>query len=260
MTDRSTILREMGLTPIWTSRTPGSDPHVVDAVLPHSAIDEIVAAVQIPAIVTASPAVHDDTQTAHSAPNEMDREAEIAAMSWDELIASIARCTACKLSATRTKTVPGTGDRSPAWMIIGEAPGENEDRLGEPFVGKAGHLLDAMLAAVGKKRGAAVYIANVIKCRPPGNRNPEAAEIKACEPYLKRQIDLAKPRLLLATGKFAAQTLLNREDTVAAMRSGTGQYEGIPVIVTYHPSYLLRAPLEKAKAWDDLLKARAIVP
>ena len=244
MTDRSTILREMGLTPIWALRsaTPQST--------------EIVAEPRQAAPVVA---------TERAAPIEQatvpdaNREATIAEMSWDEIVASIARCTACKLSKTRNKTVPGVGDRAPTWMVIGEAPGENEDKQGEPFVGKAGQLLDAMLAAVGKKRTQGVFIANVIKCRPPGNRNPEPDEIAACVPYLKRQIALASPKLLLAAGKFAAQTLLNRDDTVAAMRASGGQFEGIPVVVTYHPSYLLRSPLEKGKAWDDLLKARALV-
>ncbi len=236
MTDRSTILREIGLTPIWSLRGTAQPP-----------VSDAVAA---PTDATrAEPAIQSD-------PN---RETSIAAMSWEELVTSIAHCTACKLSTTRTQTVPGVGDRSPAWMVIGEAPGENEDKQGEPFVGKAGQLLDAMLAAVGKKRTQGVFIANVIKCRPPGNRNPEPDEIAACAPYLKRQIALASPKLLLAAGKFAAQTLLNRDDTVAAMRASGGQFAGIPVVVTYHPSYLLRSPLEKGKAWDDLLKARAIV-
>jgi uracil-DNA glycosylase len=244
MTERSTILREMGLTPIWALRTV--------AQIPDTAVDTAntarIAAVEESAAPVTAPAQPD--------PN---REAAIAAMSWDELAASIASCTACKLSASRNKTVPGVGDRSPSWMVIGEAPGENEDKQGEPFVGKAGQLLDAMLAAVGKKRSHGVFIANVIKCRPPGNRNPEAEEIAACAPYLKRQITLASPKLLLATGKFAAQTLLNRDETVAALRGTGGEFQGIPVVVTYHPAYLLRSPLEKAKAWDDLMKAQAIV-
>lgn len=247
MTDRNTILREMGLTPIWSLR--GATP------LP----PEIVAEPrQAAARVVAEPAAKIE-QVALPDPN---REATISEMSWDELVASIAACTACELSKTRNKTVPGVGDRNPAWMVIGEAPGENEDKQGEPFVGKAGLLLDAMLAAVGKKRTQGVFIANVIKCRPPGNRNPEPDEIAACAPYLKRQIALASPKLLLAAGKFAAQTLLNRDDTVGAMRAANdkgGQFAGIPVVVTYHPSYLLRSPLEKGKAWDDLLKARAMV-
>lgn len=242
MTSREVILREMGLTPIWVNRasvvdTPQADMPAVE-----------VASLQLALEPVQSPA---------------DREAAIACLSWDELIASIAMCTACKLCRTRTNTVPGVGDRSPSWMVIGEAPGENEDKQGEPFVGKAGQLLDAMLVAVGKKRGDGVYIANVIKCRPPGNRNPEPDEIAACAPYLTRQIALAQPQLLLASGKFAAQTLLNRDETVSAMRAlptASSQLDGVPVVVTYHPSYLLRSPLDKGKAWDDLMKAKALVP
>ena len=238
---REVILREMGLTPIWVNR---------------ASVDASVA--EVPPPLVASPVPQQQPK-----PSPAEREAVIANLSWDELIASIATCTACKLCKTRTNTVPGVGDRSPAWMVIGEAPGENEDKQGEPFVGKAGQLLDAMLAAVGKKRGDGVYIANVIKCRPPGNRNPEPDEIAACAPYLNRQIALARPRLLLASGKFAAQTLLNRDDTVAAMRAlpaANSQRDGVPIVVTYHPSYLLRSPLEKAKAWDDLMKAKSRVP
>jgi len=248
MNTREVILREIGLTPIWRERQSSND---------HRGVAEIAARpVSDAASVTSAVAAVDPV----AATSDADRAAAISNLSWDELIQSIAQCTACKLCKTRTNTVPGVGDRSPAWMVIGEAPGENEDKRGEPFVGKAGQLLDAMLAAVGKKRGDGVYIANVIKCRPPGNRNPEPDEIAACEPYLKRQIALAQPKLLLAAGKFSAQTLLNREDTVGAMRASGGQYDGVPVVVTYHPSYLLRSPLEKAKAWDDLMKARAIVP
>ena len=248
MTDRSTILREIGLTPIWSLR--GATTHVADVIAatgePHQAVPAPVA----------EPMALAEPPTALPDPN---REASIAAMSWEELITSIAQCTACKLSKTRNKTVPGVGDRAPTWMVIGEAPGENEDKQGEPFVGKAGQLLDAMLAAVGKRRTGGVFIANVIKCRPPGNRNPEPDEIAACAPYLKRQIALASPKLLLAAGKFSGQTLLNCDDTVGAMRISGGQFAGIPVVVTYHPSYLLRSPLEKGKAWDDLMKARALM-
>ncbi len=245
MTHREVILREMGLTPIWVNRPSVPQPDPVD----------------LPALVTPLVA----SQHAASAPAQSlaDREAAIANMSWDEITASIAACTACKLCMTRKNTVPGAGDRSPAWMIVGEAPGEIEDQLGEPFVGKAGQLLDAMLVAVGKKRGEGVYIVNVIKCHPPENRNPEPDEITACSPYLSRQITLAKPKLLLAAGDIAAQTLLNREDTVAAMRAlpETGsQRDGTPVVVTCHPSHLLRSPIEKAKAWDDLMKAKALAP
>ena len=252
MTERSTILREMGLAPIWMTRSTAPTVAPVETLF---IAHEAVVVQQPPASHRQAAAVTAERRT-ESSP---DREAEIAAMSWDQLIVSIASCTACKLCSTRIRTVPGVGDRAPSWMVVGEAPGENEDKRGEPFVGKAGQMLDAMLAAVGKNRSEGVYIANVIKCRPPDNRNPEADEIAACTPYLQRQIALAQPKLLLAAGKFSAQTLLNREDTVAAMRAAGGQYEGVPVVVTYHPSYLLRSPLEKAKAWDDLMKACAIV-
>lgn len=243
MTARDVILREIGLTPIWRERV----------VAPTT-----LAAASREAAPTAPP----ETPTVPPSPlaHDADRDARIAALDWDGLVADIARCTACKLCETRNNTVPGVGDRSPAWFVVGEAPGENEDKRGEPFVGKAGQLLDAMLAAVGRKRGDGVYIANVIKCRPPGNRNPDPEEIAACAPYLRRQIELAKPKLLLAAGRFSAQTLLAREDTVAAMRASGGRYNDVPVVVTYHPSYLLRSPAEKAKAWDDLCKARKLVP
>ena len=242
MTRREIILGEMGLTPIWLNRT--------------SVVEAAMAELPTPVVLAAPEPAPAQEQSAAA------REAVIANLSWDELIASIANCTACKLCKTRTNTVPGVGDRAPSWMVIGEAPGENEDKQGEPFVGKAGQLLDAMLVAVGKKRGDGVYIANVIKCRPPDNRNPEPDEIAACAPYLNRQIALAQPKLLLASGKFAAQTLLNRDDTVGAMRAlpvANSERDGVPIVVTYHPSYLLRSPLEKAKAWDDLLKAKAWV-
>ena len=244
MTDRSTILREIGLTPIWALRSATPQPS-----------EAVAEPIEVAPVSIAEPAA----QAEKSIYPDSNREVTIGKMLWEDMVASIANCTACKLSQTRNKTVPGVGDRAPTWMVIGEAPGENEDKQGEPFVGKAGQLLDAMLAAVGKKRSQGVFIANVIKCRPPGNRNPEPDEIAACVPYLKRQIALASPKLLLAAGKFAAQTLLNRDDTVGAMRASGGQFAGIPVVVTYHPSYLLRSPLEKGKAWDDLMKARALV-
>ena len=254
MTARDVILREIGLTPLWRHRdSPASTTPGRIGDTPSSSLSEASAVTTAPAMTTAT--------ALQQPPSDGEaRAAAIAAMSWDELTASIAQCTACKLCHTRSNTVPGVGDRSPAWMVVGEAPGEQEDKRGEPFVGKAGQLLDAMLAAVDKKRGNGVYIANVIKCRPPGNRNPEPDEIAACAPYLRRQIALAQPKLLLAAGKFSAQTLLNREDTVGAMRASGGSYEAIPVVVTYHPSYLLRSPAEKAKAWDDLMKACALEP
>ncbi len=166
------------------------------------------------------------------------------------------QCQACGLCAQRTQAVPGVGDRNADWMLVGEGPGAEEDRRGEPFVGQAGKLLDAMLHAIGLERGHDVYIANAVKCRPPMNRTPEAAEVAACLPYLARQVELVQPKLLLALGRPAAQALLQTDVRINAARGRLFEYRGIPVIVTYHPAYLLRNPADKAKAWEDLCFAR----
>jgi uracil-DNA glycosylase family 4 len=179
-----------------------------------------------------------------------------AGAQWIELKQAVPACTACGLHKTRTQTVFGVGDENADWMLIGEAPGAEEDRLGDPFVGQAGKLLDAMLAAIGLKRGENVYIANVLKCRPPGNRNPEPGEVEKCTPFLKQQIALIQPKLIIAMGRFAAQTLLSSDATIASMRGRVFRYEGVPLIVTYHPAYLLRNLPDKAKAWADLVFAR----
>lgn len=179
----------------------------------------------------------------------------VAELGWDELRARVADCERCRLCEKRTNTVFGVGDERADWMLVGEAPGENEDKQGEPFVGQAGKLLDNMLRALALKRGENVYIANVIKCRPPGNRNPEPDEVARCEPYLQRQVALVKPKLIVALGRFAAQTLLKTDGSIASMRGRVHQYEGVPVIVTYHPAYLLRSLQDKAKAWSDLCLA-----
>jgi len=175
---------------------------------------------------------------------------------WIELKQAVPACTACSLHKSRTQTVFGVGDENAEWMLIGEAPGAEEDRLGDPFVGQAGKLLDNMLAAIGLKRGENVYIANVLKCRPPGNRNPELEEVEKCTPFLKQQIALIKPKLIIAMGRFAAQTLLASDATIASMRGRVFRYEGVPLIVTYHPAYLLRTLPDKAKAWADLVFAK----
>ncbi|VWB58610.1 uracil-DNA glycosylase [Burkholderia lata] len=180
----------------------------------------------------------------------------VAALDWDALAARVADCTLCRLCEKRTNTVFGVGDREADWMLIGEAPGENEDKQGEPFVGQAGKLLDNMLQSLSLKRGDNVYIANVIKCRPPGNRNPEPDEVASCEPYLQRQVALVKPKLIVALGRFAAQTLLKTDASIASLRGRVHAYEGVPVIVTYHPAYLLRSLQDKSKAWADLCLAR----
>ena len=182
------------------------------------------------------------------------------AAAWPQLTAQIAACTACGLSRTRTKTVPGVGDRQADWLIVGEAPGADEDASGEPFVGRAGKLLDAMLRAVGLSRQRGVYITNIVKCRPPGNRDPAPDEAGACAGYLERQIALINPKLILAVGKVAAHNLLGSEEPVNRMRGKVWQWRGtdLPVVVTYHPAYLLRSPLEKRKSWDDLCLAQDV--
>lgn len=185
-------------------------------------------------------------------PEQHDRAAQIARMDWDALESSVAACRACELYRTRQKPVFGVGDRNADWLFIGEAPGADEDAQGEPFVGQAGKLLDSMLAALKLKRGANVYIANVLKSRPPNNRNPQPDEIVACLPYLKRQIALLEPKIIVALGRFAAQTLLATEASISSLRGRVHQYESVPLIVTYHPAYLLRSLPEKAKAWQDM--------
>lgn len=175
---------------------------------------------------------------------------------WIPLRATVSGCTKCALHQTRTQTVFGVGDENADWMLIGEAPGAEEDRLGDPFVGQAGKLLDSMLAAIGLSRQENVYIANVLKCRPPGNRNPSPEEVAQCSPHLLQQIELVKPKLILAMGRFAAQTLLKTDASISSLRGRVHRYAGLPLIVTYHPAYLLRTLEDKAKAWEDLLFAR----
>lgn len=184
----------------------------------------------------------------------------VDSMDWPTLREAVAGCTACGLCSSRTQTVFGVGHERAEWMIVGEAPGEQEDRQGEPFVGKAGQLLDNMLRAVGLTRASAppaqqVFIANVLKCRPPMNRNPDPAEVAACEPYLRRQVALVRPRMILAMGRFAVQSLLRTSEPIGRLRGTVHRYEGVPTIVTYHPAYLLRNLPDKARAWDDLCLA-----
>jgi len=186
--------------------------------------------------------------------------ATVAALGWPELREAVAACTACKLCEGRRQTVFGVGHPRAHWMIVGEAPGEQEDRQGEPFVGKSGQLLDNMLRAIALTRGEAeparqVYIANTIKCRPPGNRNPEPDELAKCEPFLIRQVQLVQPKIILALGRFAVQSLLRSSEPVGRLRGRVHHYQGVPLIVSYHPAYLLRNPEDKAKAWDDLCLA-----
>lgn len=218
--NRDQLLKEMGLGPIWKLRQPPKKKRGEPA--------------------PAEPAPVDD------------RTAAIAAMGWEELGQAVAGCTACELCQTRKQAVLGVGDVDADWLFVGEGPGAEEDERGEPFVGQAGKLLDAMLAAIELKRGEGVYIANAVKCRPPGNRTPEPAETAACWPFLARQIELIRPKLIVTLGKPAAQTLLQQEVTISRARGMVHDFAGIPLIVTYHPAYLLRNLPDKAKAWEDL--------
>ena len=226
---REAMLREMGLGPLWKLRRPAPQ----------------------------APQEAPSPQPAAALEIEEERGATIARMDWAELAESAAGCRACNLCQARSQAVFGTGDLHPDWLFVGEGPGADEDRKGEPFVGQAGRLLDAMLAALGLERRHRVYIANTVKCRPPGNRTPEAEEMAACWPYLARQIELLSPKLIVALGKPAAQTLLAREVKVGAERGKLHHYQGIPLIVTYHPAYLLRNLTDKAKSWEDLCFARS---
>ncbi|MDR3220763.1 MAG: uracil-DNA glycosylase, partial [Candidatus Accumulibacter sp.] len=184
-------------------------------------------------------------------------------MGWEELRRTMLDCRACGLCAKRKQAVPGVGDENAAWLFIGEGPGADEDERGEPFVGQAGRLLDAMLAAIGLERGEDVYIANAVKCRPPGNRTPENAEMAACFPYLKRQIALIRPRLIVLLGRAAVNSVLGEDRTLSSLRGKTLNYRDgdrdIPALVTYHPAYLLRNLPDKAKTWEDLCRARALM-
>ena len=200
-------------------------------------------------------------------PVELTRADRIAQMDWDELESAVAACTACELSRTRHRTVFGVGHRAAEWMLVGEAPGAEEDARGEPFVGQAGRLLDNMLDAVGLTRSGttprSVYIANVLKCRPPGNRNPEPGEVAQCDPFLKRQIELINPKIVLVMGRFAAQSLLGTDASIASLRGKVHRIDvagrSVAVVVTYHPAYLLRNLADKAKSWADLCLAGEVV-
>lgn len=236
MSRRDLILQELGIVR-WV---PRSAPRPVAAF----DVAEAPAAAAQPAVPTARAGV---------------RAAAIAGMDWAALKQAVHDCTACALHAGRTRTVFGIGDEQADWLFVGEGPGAEEDARGEPFVGQAGRLLDNMLAAIGLKRGHDVYIANVVKCRPPGNRVPEPAEAGECEPFLLRQVALIQPRLIVALGKTAAINLLRSEASVASLRGRLHAFHGVPLLVTYHPAYLLRNLPDKAKAWEDLCMARELM-
>ncbi|AKU11923.1 DNA polymerase-related protein, bacteriophage-type [Azoarcus sp. CIB] len=284
---RDAVLREMGLAPVWRLRAGGEESSDAVDVLPASVpvaggpdrggvasappaqtlqpervpeVRSVRAAVPVRELI---PRAAGEVASA-AAPNRRDggdpaRAGRIARMDWDELEADIRDCKECRLCEKRRQAVPGVGDRRAEWMFVGEGPGSEEDQRGEPFVGAAGKLLDAMLAAIGLKRGENVYIANAVKCRPPHNRTPQADEIATCHPYLARQIELVRPRVLVALGRPAALALLDAEISIGASRGRVLHRGDTPVVVTYHPAYLLRNQADKAKAWEDLCFARRLM-
>ena len=256
MSRRTFVLHEMGHTPLWQHRdtlaanlappplpaealTEAPPARVAPVVVAPAVLAAVVSKDLSPAIDTTLPGI--DTAAPDSAPIEH----------WPALHQQVAACQRCDLAHTRHQVVVGRGNENARLLIIGEAPGEQEDRQGLPFVGKAGQLLENMLAAAGISSAQDAYICNVIKCRPPGNRNPTPHEIARCQPYLRWQIDTIQPDLIVALGRFAAHTLLNSQAPISALRNQLHQAYGRPLLVTFHPAYLLRSPAEKAKAWQD---------
>ncbi len=266
---QAALLGAMGLR-VWAGRPPAADaaaPAVsAEAVLlpRHPVQAAPAAATRAPAAQAPVPRVSEPAKPL--LPTEPKASSASDGLGWDALREAVAGCRACGLCESRTQTVFGTGHRQAGWMVVGEAPGEQEDNLGEPFVGPAGQLLDRMLAALQLTRAEdgdlpqaqRVYIANTLKCRPPRNRNPTPQEMARCEPYLVRQIELVAPRIILAMGRFAVQALLRTDEPIGRLRGRVHQYQGVPLVVTYHPAYLLRNLPDKAKAWEDLCLAAEV--
>ncbi len=262
------LLDAMGLR-LWAP--PVADPGAAAAAQPEpepEAVQAAQRAERAPPVAAAAPAAAARPAAAalHGAATTPRARGDIATLDWPQLRASVAACTACSLCESRTQTVFGVGHPQAHWLVVGEAPGEEEDRQGEPFVGASGQLLDRMLAALQLTRSSEgeappsqrVYIANTLKCRPPRNRNPTAEELAQCQPYLVRQIELLQPRIILAMGKFAVQALLRSDEPIGKLRGRVHRYQGVPLVVTYHPAYLLRSLQEKARAWEDLCLAASV--
>ena len=274
MNREEAVLRELNLYPVWKQRvqaaplSPSSSDGTTDMTTSHltkAASCQVIGyshstkhdkAVQV-AAYPASGRGERDSAGEGEVDVQIDKSSEqiISEINWPELKEKVRNCTACKLRAGCTQTVFGVGDEKADWLFVGEGPGADEDAQGEPFVGQAGKLLDNMLMAIKLKRGTHVYIANIVKCRPPGNRTPEADEIATCLPFLQRQIVLIQPKIIVALGKTAATALLGKEATLASLRGRLHDYLGIPLVITYHPAYLLRTQADKAKTWQDLCLA-----
>jgi DNA polymerase len=266
MTDRRTVfLEEMGLGPVWSKRTVSA--HAVEVQQDHEQLLEVTSpVVKIVRTAEASSAWNDSPVRSAAPAVSVNQVAattgdDIAQMDWEQLKSVVSTCTKCDLCRTRTQTVFGVGDQKARWLFVGEGPGRNEDFQGLPFVGPAGKLLDNMLIAMGMKRGENTYIANIVKCRPTDaskkDRPPAAEEAAACMPYLERQIALINPTIIIALGKTAALSLLKLDPAtpVGKLRGTVHRYADRPLIVTYHPAYLLRSLKDKSKVWADLCLA-----
>jgi DNA polymerase len=289
---RGAVLDALEIGPAWVRRDQADAPDDADAldatpaaIAPTEARDcgaraDAAPAGGDPTISTTRPAMRPSTGKPATAPPRADPRAPpatsmtsattgapvdaarvdaILSADWAALEAQVSACIACGLATTRHRTVFGVGDRAADWLFVGEGPGADEDAKGEPFVGQAGRLLDSMLASIGLARGRDVFIANIVKCRPPGNRNPSPDETSACTPFLQRQIELIRPRLIVALGKVPATWLLGRDQSIASLRGQVHDHRGTPLLITYHPAYLLRNLPDKAKAWEDLCFARDLM-
>ncbi len=253
---RKQYLHAMGI-PVWLSRQ-GGDMTETSEQATQAPADDASQDIQ--------PQKSRPVEHAQSSVHAAAKVKDVMSMDWESLASVVKECHDCGLRAGCTQTVFGVGARQASLLVVGEAPGADEDRVGEPFVGRAGKLLDSMLLAIGRSRedgkmGGGVYIGNIVKCRPPNNRDPQPDEAAACRPYLERQIALIQPKLILAVGRIAAQNLLQTDTPISKLRGPLHHYGAgkIPVIVTYHPAYLLRSPREKARAWEDLKRARALL-
>ena len=252
------MLREIGVR-VWAPPSSAAPALTEASAAADGSAAEVIAARQPLASAPATAPAPESSPVPASAATPSPTSS-VATLDWPELRAAVAACTTCRLCEGRRQTVFGVGHEHAHWMVVGEAPGEQEDLQGEPFVGKSGQLLDNMLRAVALTRAPGppeqqVFIANAIKCRPPGNRNPQPDELAQCEAFLIRQVQLVQPRIILAMGRFAVHSLLRSTEPIGRLRGRVHHYQGVPLIVTYHPAYLLRNPEDKARAWDDLCLA-----